>query len=203
MRTVLVLAASLLLASSARAEARFGDKGVVSPYGSVSFSYSATKLRYADGSADSLDQTVLRFSPGAFYFVADGLALGVGLSAGYNSASTTSPVIAASHGNDVGLAPVAGFNLWLSERASLFPQVGLSFDSAFISWGNGGDSSRRTSLDFTLAVPILLHPAPHFFIGLGPGLTSTLFSTASGQSPFNTADKTTTVGLFSTLGGWF
>ena len=58
-------------------------------------------------------------------------------------------------------------------------------------------------------VPLLLHVATHFFIGLGPTISRDIDSTErigigtpSGQTVVDPV-KTTTIALQSVIGGWF
>ena len=53
-----------------------------------------------------------------------------------------------------------------------------------------------TFLTLELYAPFLFHPVPHFFIGLGPSLS---IDVAGG----NSSSRETTIGLRSTVGGYF
>ena len=178
----------LLLAGAASAEDRFGSSGTISPSGSIGFSYLAS-----GGSSDyfaSLD-------PGAMVFVVDGLAVGGSLHLSYASGPS-------SYG--YGGGPSVGWNLWLGDRFSLFPQASLRAVWATHSFG-GGTARLITAQAFA---PVLFHVVPHFFLGAGPAVFRELDSTnrtgiltSGGTFVFVSTPLLTTVGLQSVIGGWF
>ena len=77
-----------------------------------------------------------------------------------------------------------------SHRTTTFhePQGTIPFSLIENGGGNG------TSLLFGIFAPILIHPVPHFFLGLGPSLD---FHVGIANS-----DSWSELGLSSTVGGW-
>ncbi len=80
---------------------------------------------------------------------------------------------------------------------SIWPHIGLAYDHQSFSYG-GMDTSSY-SIPLIVTVPVLWHPAQHFFLGLAPTLTTELISKSSG----NDLPKTTDIGLTAVIGGYF
>jgi hypothetical protein len=190
------LAAIVVLASAAGApalaeEPRFGQQGEVVPLGSLSFSYSSV-------APDLGSVTTLSLGPTLLWFVADDIALGGSatlvrrtVSQGDSSATISS----------YGVAPTAAYNLRLSPRASLLPQVAVAFGWQEFTTSPSGNNPSLSTISLQLFVPILFHPVPHFFLGFGPAFSydvSASLSDAAGDAP-----KSTTIGAQTILGGWF
>ena len=55
----------------------------------------------------------------------------------------------------------------------------------------------------SLYVPLLVHPAPHFFVGLGPFVTHDVDHEYTAQNGGKGKNEGTTVGAALTVGGWF
>ncbi|HEX3343606.1 MAG TPA: hypothetical protein VHS09_03495, partial [Polyangiaceae bacterium] len=90
-----------------------------------------------------------------------------------------------------------GYNIPISDFLSFWPKVGLVFTDIARSGASGN------TFDLQAYAPLLLHLAPHFFIGLGPGIQTDLTASANaaGQNVPN-VPKTTSYGLYLTIGGW-
>ncbi|MDP9000436.1 MAG: hypothetical protein M3O46_10030, partial [Myxococcota bacterium] len=69
-----------------------------------------------------------------------------------------------------GLAPEVGYEFALSDTWSFWPQLALPM--SFPNPGNPG-------LTLVIFAPFLVHPAEHFFVGIGPGLSQGLTSNPS------------------------
>ena len=109
-----------------------------------------------------------------------------------------------------------GLNVPLGETVSLWPTASIGawhVHSTLTSPRNGYQSyvdgtvvavNTRTEVDESTVVtelfaPILVHPARHFFVGLGPG-------SCIRTCPYSVGELTNRrafIGLSSTLGGWF
>ncbi len=178
--------ALLLLGGAASAEERFGSKGTISPAGSVGFSYVA--------SGASNDYYFASLDPTVMIFLIDGLAVGGSLHLSYRSSPS---------GWGYGLGPSLGWNLWVGERASFFPQAVLSANWERFS---GVTAHLITAQAFA---PVLFHVVPHFFLGAGPfvlrelSVTSVAFFVPSGAAIALSRPLQTIVGLQSVIGGWF
>ena len=92
----------------------------------------------------------------------------------------------AFNSNSLNVGPRVGYNIRLSPDLSVWPSA---FGALGTSWFTNGSSS---ALRVGGSVPVLFHPVPHFFVGLGPHLETDL----TGSS------KSTTYGLGLTVGGW-
>jgi hypothetical protein len=88
--------------------------------------------------------------------------------------------------NAFSLGARAGAHFAVNSQFSVWPMGGLIFD-----WRSVNHSS-STNTWLALWAPVLFHPAPHFFAGLGP--TFQLGLTGDGANQF---------GIDSMLGGWF
>jgi hypothetical protein len=81
----------------------------------------------------------------------------------------------------------AGYNLNLTENVSVWARAGISYNNVSRTVANGGSYS-TTMLN--LSLPLMYHPAPHFFIALAPYYDLN-FSGGDG------------LGFASVIGGWF
>jgi hypothetical protein len=196
----LTICALLLYAGAAAAQERFGTRGTVAPSGSVGVIYSTTPTDIGD-----FDSYGFSIDPGAMFFVADDIAVGgfahfSYVSLGQPGSSDRTLV------KEVGIAPSVGWNLWLGERVSLFPQATVR--ASWRSFSVGGNESTDRLITAQAFVPALLHVTSHFFLGLGPTISRDLDSTqrfgfVTPTAQTTVAVKTTTIALQSVIGGWF
>jgi hypothetical protein len=136
------------------------------------------------------DLTIITLAPAVDYFIIDNLSIGgfIGLDyATSGDASTTR----------FSVGPRVGYNLFLSDLVSLWPKIGFSFATTSSKEGGATDNvtvttSSNSGIALNLFLPIMFHPAEHFFAGLGPFLDTDL----SGD------DKVTAFGFKLTIGGW-
>jgi hypothetical protein len=179
------LLSSLLAAQAARAQnladqvssTTFGNKGQIAIAGDFSVSFLH---------ANHVSTLVL--APAIDYFIAPQLSLGGQVSFEYSNFDPGSS-------SSFGLAPRVGYNIPLAPMFSLYPRAGFSFRHASFSPG-GGTSRDANLLGLFVFAPFLFHPVPHFFIGFGPSLSGDI---AGG----NDADHFLSIGLESTVGGYF
>jgi hypothetical protein len=168
---------------------RFGDRSELAISSDAGFSLSSTNLSGSSGSTTTL---ILR--PAVDYFVIDSLSIGGFLGLEYAAppgGSTTA----------LSIGPRVGYNLRFSDSFSVWPKVGLSFasttqkeDATTLPDGTRVDPTdvSSTSLQLNLFLPVLFHPAQHFFIGVGPAFDLDLTG----------SNKATTIALRLALGGW-
>ncbi len=65
----------------------------------------------------------------------------------------------------------------------------------------GGNSAGYGNIQFLGAyAPLLYHPVPHFYVGLGPNILAELGESSNGTSA---TSKITSYGVFASIGGWF
>jgi opacity protein-like surface antigen len=122
----------------------------------------------------------LQLAPAADYFLAAHISVGAIVRYGHTSGGGNTP------GSDTfGLTARAGYAFGINERFGVWPLGGLS-----VGHSSAGHTS-STSTSVILYAPFMFHPAPHFFVGLGPSFRLKL----SGDG--------NQFGIDSMLGGWF
>jgi hypothetical protein len=92
------------------------------------------------------------------------------------------------------VAARVGYDFPLGELFSFWPKAGLGL--ATHSQSDGPTANRLFVHAFA---PFLVHPAPHFFLGLGPRAERDLSSKWDGRD----ANRGTDIGITSVVGGWF
>lgn len=147
-------------------------------------------------------------APAADYFVIDNLSLGLELLFGYQSYSPGSVTLTTPAGStttsppstnltEYGVAPRVGYNIPIGGSVSIWPKV--FFEHAGYSVGGAGKGYGNIQL-LGAYVPVLYHPTPHFYVGLGPNILTELGASSDGQSA---TSKITSYGIFGSAGGWF
>jgi hypothetical protein len=138
--------------------------------------------------------TTVEIEPSLDYFVMPNLSVGgeVGVLhgdgiGGISGATVTAIVIEAR----------VGYNVPINDLFSLWPHLGIGYEH--ISASSGGTSASGYAIPFVVTVPVLWHPASHFFVGLGPTLTTELAFKVESMDQ----SKTTDIGLTAILGGYF
>jgi len=110
---------------------------------------------------DSPPSTTFSLRPALDYFIIPNLSIGGAVefvSNSYSHAPTTT---------SFSVAPEVGYEFALSDTWSFWPQAAIS-----MSFPNPGDPSAT----LIITAPFLVHPAPHFFFGIGPGFSQGLTS---------------------------
>lgn len=167
----------------------FGNRHQLAVSSDAGFSISNTSISGIHGSTTSV---VLR--PAVDWFVVDSVSVGGFLGLEYDSTPGGSSTA-------VSVGPRVGYNLRFSNWVSIWPKIGFSFASTTqkihettIADGTVVPSQNvsSTSLQLNLFVPVMFHPAEHFFIGVGPAFDLDL----TGDN------KATTIAARLTLGGW-
>ncbi len=162
---------------------QFGAKGQLAISSDASLRIANTSVS-GGGST-----TTIELAPAVDYFVIRNLSVGGSVELNYTS---TAP----GHATRFGIGPRVGYNFGLSDLISIWPKAGLSLASTSTTTDANGPapstSVSNTAVALNLFVPVMFHPAPHFFVGFGPFLDTDL----SGDA------KATTVGGKLTLGGW-
>jgi hypothetical protein len=167
----------------------FGAKGEKAVSIDVGLSISNTKVSGVAGSS-----TIVVLRPALDFFVADSLSVGGFVGVEYASAPGGSS-------SSVSIGPRVGYDFTLTDRLTIWPKVGFAIartsqtrQGAALPSGItvGADGDANTSVQLNLFVPVMFHPVPHFFLGLGPALDQDLTGDA----------KATTIALRLTIGGW-
>ena len=162
-----ILVALLLIGSAARAQAAFGSRGQVVPFGGIG--YSHTSVGNADANSISL-------APGAMWFPTNNVAIGGQVVYAFNDFGASV--------HSLGFEPLVGFGVPLADHLAFFPRVGMQFLWAFAS---GGGSSNRVAIDGF--APLLFIPAPHSFIGFGPRMYVDVTSAGATQKSFGLSSE--------------
>jgi hypothetical protein len=145
---------------------------------------------YSESNGGQSGSDVL-IQPALDYFVIDHLSVGglvkFELQSGGNDQATS-----------FGVGPRVGYNIPIVDVLSFWPDLFLRFDTTSRNNNNGSDTA------FTMGVfgPVLFHPVPHFFLGLGPILSTEVTHTFSNNGRSGDAPKLTEYGVMSTIGGW-
>lgn len=158
---ILALVAGLVLSVEARAQESTGGAGNFGSVGQLVFSSDFTgNIGYVSGPRDYF---LIDLRPAADYFLKDNLSLGGSVLLGTAFQSGDNPLV-------VGVGVRAGYNIPLSGNVSVWPKLGLGVvhSDDFLVFSDG------TYLEVSLTAPFLVHVAPHFFIGAGPGLLTQL-----------------------------
>jgi hypothetical protein len=191
---------------AAAPERTFGDKGEIVLYGLLNGSLG--HLGYSSSSASTNSATV---EPGFDYFVGRNVSLGAAAFLQYGD--STSSVRSTSRfwaygmygrvGGNVALGrafswrPIGSLGVWAQKTKLTAPGPGYTTGLDGIQVAGNNDYTSRVVVVEVFA-PLLVHPASHFFVGLGPDIYTDLSHQLSGFS-----NKRTFVGLSSVVGGWF
>lgn len=168
---------------------RFGMAKSLAISSDAALSIQNTSLSGVDGST-----TTITLAPAVDYFVIQNLSVGGSVSFVYAAPPGD------GHSTSFGVGPRVGYNIPFSDLISFWPKAGLSINHTNVSTTAQATpatpatsvSVSNTALALNLFVPVMFHPAPHFFAGFGPFLDADL----SGDN------KATTFGGKLTLGGW-
>jgi hypothetical protein len=188
-------------------EPRFGDEGEIVLSGILDASLG--HLVYSSGNDSS---TSFKVEPAFEYFVFPDFSVGVSAFFGYSN--STSGIDISDRNVQYGVTGKIGSNVWLGNAVSLWPRFSLGAwqSRSTFSGGNGGYISvdggsvavgsgtevTENAMFVEVYAPVLIHPAQHFFVGIGPDGYIDLFHSASGLS-----NKRSFLGLSTTVGGWF
>jgi len=179
---VLALVAGLVVSAEARAqEVSTGAAGSFGSTGQIVISSDfAANIGYTSVSGPG-DRFLIDLRPAMDYFLKDNLSLG----------GTVLLSTALQRGDDpllIGVGIRAGYNIPLNSSVSVWPKLGLAVahSDGFLDFGE------RTFLEVSLTAPFLVHLAPHFFFGAGPGLITQLGD-----------DTVATLNVSAVVGGYF
>lgn len=165
-------------------------------------------IGYSSGSSNSS----LNVQPAFDYFVAPGLSVGVSALFRYADNSPTPPgsytVTFDSKYVAYGATGEIGFNLWLGDRLSFWPNLALGVWQSRTTYTPGNVPPGVELINMPpvgdnvvfveLFAPFLVHLTRHFFVGFGPESYVDLHNTASSVS-----NRRLFFGASSTVGGWF
>src|SRR5579872_1389749 len=126
------------------------------------------------------DTTTIAITPAADYFVVDNVSVGGFIPFSYTTGDNF-------HTTTIGIGARAGYLFAFSDQFAIWPRGGLSYASTSSDTTVAGMdvSNSAGHLALTAYVPFLLTPANHFFLGLGPEVSTQV----TGDDP-----KVTTLG---------
>jgi hypothetical protein len=95
-----------------------------------------------------------------------------------------------------------GYSLAMGPSFSFWPKVNVDYrhtsliatDLSMLQQGVFANEYSFDSMVIGVFAPVLFHPVPHFFLGLGPNFQAAVLSSAGTDTSY---------GLMFTLGGWF
>lgn len=182
MRILAVLLAVSSAAAAQEAWPEFPKAGRFVPLGAMSINYQTQGGQSA---------TVVQVTPTLLYLATDHLVLGADFA--FRSASFSG---GGSSITQWGADLIGGAVFSLAPRVSvlILPSVG------FLTTSSGSNS--RTAVAVGGTVPLLVHLAPHFFVGLGPQLSAEITASQSVNGVSANTAKLTTFGFQVFLGGW-
>lgn len=155
---------------------------------------------YANSKGSS---TELVIAPSVDYFVGNGTSMGAEIDIGYSSGSGFDAwgTPTESSSTSFGGALRAGYDVRLSSKASIWLLVGAGYGSVAsdISSEKGSNQHTWTRGWIDASAPVLLHPASHFFVGVGPFL----FHEFDSRDQYDLEINATRLGVSLILGGWF
>jgi opacity protein-like surface antigen len=177
----------------------FGSQGQIAISVDLPFMNEGPQLAivHESSSMGGGSSTKIGIQPSLDYFVAPHVSVGGQVGIGHGSTGLS---VGGSSINQtvIGVEVRGGYELPLTDSVSLWPRLGIGYNHTSYSGGGGADSSGY-DLDLLVSVPVLWHPASHFFIGAGPALTTQLVNKVEGMSQ----PKTTDIGLTALIGGYF
>ncbi len=126
----------------------------------------AFNLSFDFNGDDEADVLRLRLAPSADFFIQENLSIG--------AQAYLDQAFVGDNREDVtnlGLGVRAGYNIPVTESASLWPKVGVSIERNDIPTDqNSGATGGDLAFVVDLSAPLLFHPVNHFFVGVGPAL---------------------------------
>ncbi len=150
--------------------------------------------------------SALQLALGIDYFVVPYLSIGVRLQASYTHQAV--PDLAGttitSTLTNFGAGPRVGVNVPLGSLFSIYPRVAIAFGPGAVDASTPAATIESSNLDvaFSASVPLLLHPAEHFFLGLGPYVNHDLWRQVTLSTGSNSVSDATTLGAALIVGGW-
>lgn len=138
----------------------------------------------------STSQTSVELLPSFGYFISDNFQLGALVAITYATAGNVTQ-------STFGVGPVVAYNIPISPLVSLQPRGSIAYEHTSVEFS--GSSGWTSAFLLTFGAELLIHPAPHFFFGVGPAAS---FSLAE-ESKAGSAPSVTLFGLGATIGGWF
>jgi hypothetical protein len=182
--------------------AHFGDAGELAFTADLNASFVGHSTSIPNNTGDSPSDWHLTLRPSADYFVIQGLSLGGFFDYTHSNTSTPNTTSSGStslSSDSFGVGARVGYNIPFMDALSWWPLAGLSFATR-----SSSDNSSGNAFTLSLYAPFLYHPVSHFFMGMGPYLSTDVSANATSASGVSgPGGKVTTYGLQFVIGGWF
>jgi hypothetical protein len=177
-------------ASATDVAAMFGLAGQIVISGELQAQFVHTSINMMGPSGNTIV-----FQPALDYFVAPNITVGGFLTFQMTSLSANGFSVDQTN---VGLGARGGYNIHLTPMLSAWATLGLSYlHSSQSTTGMATQSGYTVPLE--IFIPLLIHPTPHLFVGLGPILHTDLISKVGSAD----GSKETDIGVSSIVGGYF
>ncbi len=178
----------------------FGDAGVLALNAELEAYGSATTY----GGGTSASSSAYGLQVGADYFVASHFSFGAVLTLTHSESSGAYLLGGApyrgSHDTD-GVGARVGVEIRLGTYVSIWPRgtFGFAVDGHDIESQGQANKGNDSRVFADLYVPLLVHPARHFFVGFGPDAYTDLSRTVT---PGNGSNPANSYGAGLIVGGW-
>ncbi len=158
----------------------------------------ASWLQYDNSAATQLQ---LSFSPNLDYFVARNVSIGLDLGLFYTDARgyASDGTVVETKTTDIFAGPRVGLNIPFGSAVSWWLTGAAGIRTTTSSYSDGPGTSRDGPY-VSLYLPLLFHPASHFFFGIGPSFTHSFGALQGGP---NGAEEPTTIGAGFLVGGYW
>jgi hypothetical protein len=192
-RVSAAFAAVFTMVSRAMAAEPFGEPGQLVI--DQSFMLAASRTSYAaDSGLAGYQSNQVTLAPVVSWFAARRVSLRLGTSFLHSWASSEDGSWGSA--TRVGVSPGIGYALPLGRQLSLWPRLSTEVGK---TWYDALGAANAVDMSTSALAPVLWHPAEHFFIGLGPGISWRWQGERFAKLKYSSHHFL----LMSTLGGYF
>jgi hypothetical protein len=177
--------------AAAKAET-FGRKGQLAIIAGSQL--AAQRHSYAEGTGG----TTIGLTPAVDYFLIDHLSIGARAGVEFTTIDASPPYHPSSSFHTYFVSPRVGYELPLGSSVSIWPSANVLYSVGDSAPANPGQRNR--GLGFGASLPVLVHLAPHFFVGAGPEAGITWYRFDYGNADYSV--RYASYGVTTLLGGW-
>lgn len=179
----------------------FGSQGQISVSVDLPFTNGAPQffLFHESVSMDGPSQWNFALAPAGDYFIAPNISIGgiIGISHG----SVDFGGGYSGSGTGFAIGPRVGYVFNLTDQVSIWPRAGIQY--LYQSTTVAGMDGSASAVPLVVDVPVLWHPASHFFLGAGFLLSTQLSNSVSAGGLSMDQPKTTDIGIDAMIGGYW
>lgn len=186
---------SALPPKPAGAASEFGDRGQVAIGVDVPFQNEAAQLALIRSSVSmgGSTRTIVVVQPSADYFFMPHFSIGGIVGYARGDIAFGGAGVSSDHSvTEVLVGVRAGYDVHMTDLVSIWGK-------AEIIYANISGAGSGYDIPVIVNIPVLLHPASHFFLGVGPTFSRDLVAKVGGRS----VPTTTNYGLQGIIGGYF